>query len=183
MIGSSAGGIEALEKILPAIPEKFPASFYIAQHISPEAEPKLASVLQRKCNLEVKYPMDEEFFKPSTVYLAPPGHHMLITYKKIWVFPANFVYLPKPNIDLMFQSAASEFGETAIGVILSGMGTDGAIGMKAIKERGGETIAQSEASSMYFGMPKAAIDTGAIDLTLPAEVIGPTLVKLVTGSE
>lgn len=182
-IGSSAGGIEALEKILPEIPEDFPASVYIAQHVAPKAEWTLATVLQKKCKLAVKYPMDEEFYRPSVIYLAPPGHHMLLTYKKIWIFPANFVYLPKPNIDLMFQSGASEFGKTAIGIILSGAGNDGAIGIQAIKERGGTTIAQNKATSQYFNMPESAIKTGSVDFTLPPEVIGSTIVKLVTGSD
>lgn len=181
LIGASAGGVEPIKEILSALPPDFPASVFIALHVDPRAERTLVSVLQRTCQLEVCYPTDEEYYMPSIVYVAPPGNHMLLTYQKVWIFPANFVYLPKPNIDLMMQSAANEFTDRAIGVLLSGTGNDGAIGIRAIKEKGGMTIAQSEPSAEYPGMPKSAIATGAVDYSLPAEVIGPTIVRMVRG--
>ena len=181
LIGASAGSVEPLKEIISAFPAAFPASVFIARHVAPKAEPTLANVLQKTSQLPVKYPMDEEFYMPGVVYVAPPGNHMLLTYEKVWIFPANFVYLPKPNIDLMFQSAANEFTDKAIGVLLSGAGSDGAIGIKAIKEKGGVTIVQSEASSEFPDMPRAAIATGAVDYALPPEVIGPAIVRLVAG--
>ncbi len=181
LIGASAGGMEPINSIISTLPAGFPASVFIARHIDPHAEPRLADILQKKSKLQVRYPMDEEYYMPSVVYVAPPGNHMLLTYRKVWIFPANFVYLPKPNIDLMLQSAANEFTDRAIGVLLSGSGNDGAIGIKAIKEKGGTTIVQSADSAEYADMPKAAIATGAVDYSLRPEVIGPTIGRLVEG--
>jgi Chemotaxis response regulator containing a CheY-like receiver domain and a methylesterase domain len=183
LIGASAGGLKPLKEIVSTLPADFPAVLFIAQHVDPRSQPMLVNILQKTCKLPIRYPMDEEFYMPSVVYVAPPGNHMLLTYRKVWIFPANFVYLPKPNIDLMFQSAANEFRERSIGVLLSGTGTDGAIGIKAIKERGGTTIVQSEGSAEHFDMPRAAIETGAVDYRLPAEVIGSTIARIVAGDQ
>lgn len=183
LIGGSAGSLEPLKEIVSALPADFGASVFIAQHISPKAEPTLARHLQRHCKLPIKYPMDEEDYLPSAIYVAPPGNHMLLTYRKVWVFPANFVYLPKPNIDLMLQSAANEFTGRAIGIILSGTGSDGAIGLKAIKEKGGTTIVQNPASAEFDGMPNEAIATGAVEHVLSPEVIPSTIIRLVKGNQ
>lgn len=183
LIGGSEGSLEPLQKIASALPADFSASVFIAIHVSPTAERMLVPILQKICKLQVKYPMDEEYYVPSTVYVAPPGNHMLLTYQKIWIFPANFVYYPKPNIDLMLQSAANEFTDRAVGVILSGAVNDGAIGIKAIKEKGGITIAQSEESAKNPSMPKSAIATDAVDYILDPEVMPDTIIRLVKGSQ
>ncbi len=172
-----------MKEIISAFPADFPATVFVAQHIDPRSQPNLANILQKQSQLQVRYPMDEEYYMPGVVYVAPPANHMLLSYQKVWIFPANFVYLPKPNIDLMLQSAANELREGAIGVILSGSGNDGAIGIKAIKERGGVTIVQSEGSARYDSMPKAAMATGAVDYSLPPEVIGPAIVRMVKGEQ
>jgi len=150
------------------LPKDLQAAVFVAIHIDPKAERKLIDVLQKYSEMPMRYPVDEEYYVPSTVYVAPPGYHMLLSYRKVWVFPANFVYLPKPNIDLMLQSAANEFGSSAIGIIISGHGTDGAIGMKAIKEKGGTTIIQSVDTAEASGMPEAAIESGLVDYIIPA---------------
>ncbi len=183
LIGGSAGSFVPLKEILLGLPEDLDAAVFVAIHIDPNAEPTLVDVMQKYCKLPMKYPVDEEYFVPSVVYVAPPGYHMLLSYRKVWIFPANFLYLPKPNIDLLFQSAANEFGNMAIGVLLSGQGTDGAIGLRAIRDKGGTTIVQSLETAEACGMPEAARTRDSIDYIIRPEVIPGTIERLVKGNQ
>ncbi len=182
LIGGSAGSFTPLKKILSGLPEDLEAAVFVAIHIDPHAERTLVDVLKKNSKLPMRYPTDEEYYAASVAYVAPPGHHMLLSSRKIWIFPANFVYLPKPNIDLMLQSAANEFGDKAISIILSGLGTDGTIGTQAIKEKGGTTIAQSVETAEERKMPESAIESGFIDYSIPPEVMPSIIERLVRGS-
>jgi two-component system chemotaxis response regulator CheB len=114
------------------------------------------------------------------VYFAPDDHHMTFFGRDLLTFnqspPVNHV---RPSASVLLQSVAQTYGGEAIGVLLTGMGEDGALGMKAIRDCGGMTIAQDEATSIVYGMPKAAFDLGAVDLTLPIHKIAPTLIEWV----
>ena len=115
------------------------------------------------------------------VYLAPPDRHMLIKRKGVLTLTdSELVNFVRPSADLLFESVAAAYGPRALAVVLTGSGRDGALGVTAIKQRGGTVVAQDEASSEFFGMPSAAIKTGAVDHVLALEDIAPRLVMLMT---
>lgn len=120
---------------------------------------------------------------PGVVYVAPPDRHMLVNDRKISLTTTAPVHFLRPSIDVLFISVAAGFGDRAIGVILTGIGKDGSEGVKAIKGRGGVTIAQDEKTSESFGMPGAAIGTGAVDMVLPVQDIGRAILMLMAVPE
>ncbi len=180
-VGASAGGLKALTEILSSIPGDFPVPILIVQHLDPRHKSLMAEILQRHCKMRVKEAENGDRLEP-VVYIAPPNKHMLIGNRKIALTSTEFVHYSRPSIDLMFESVAAVFGDTAIGVILSGTGVDGAQGIKAIKERGGTTMAQNQETSEHFGMPQAAIATGAVDFVLPVQDIAPAILSLLKKS-
>jgi two-component system chemotaxis response regulator CheB len=118
--------------------------------------------------------------RPGTIYIAPPNHHLLIDPDAtLSLSQTKLVHFVRPSADLLFESVAASFKERAIAVVLTGTGSDGATGVKAIKQMGGIAIAQDQESSECFGMPGAAIETGAVDWILPLDKIAATLVNLV----
>lgn len=182
-IGSSAGGIRALEILLGELPDGFPAPVLIVQHLDPRHRSLMAEIMQRRSRMTVKEAADGEEILPSRVYIAPPNRHMLVTDSHISLTSTAFVHFSRPSIDLLFESVAATYGDRSIGVILSGTGRDGAMGIKAIKEKGGTTIVQDQATSEHFGMPEAAIETGMVDFVLPIRDIPGALVELATAVE
>ncbi len=176
-IGASAGGLKALTEVLSLFPADFPVPIVIVQHLDPRHKSLMAEILQRHCKMLVKEAENGEELQPA-VYIAPPNKHMLISDGKVVLTSTEFVHYSRPSIDLMFESVAAGFGDKVIGVILSGTGVDGAQGIKAIKERGGTTIAQNAETSEHFGMPQAAISTGAVDFVLPLLEIAPAVLAL-----
>ena len=113
------------------------------------------------------------------VYIAPSDRHILVNNGKISLTTTVRVHFSRPSIDLLFNSVAASFGDRVIGIILTGTGNDGSAGLKAIKSRGGVTIAQDQIASESFGMPGAAISMGAVDFTVPIQDIGPAIIKLI----
>ena len=182
-IGSSAGGIRALEIILSGLPSDLPVPVLIVQHLDPRHKSLMAEIMQRSSKMKVKEAEDGELIKPSTVYIAPPNKHMLVADGNISLTSTAFVHFSRPSIDLLFESVAATFGDEAIGIIISGTGRDGAMGIKAIKEQGGTTLAQNQATSEHFGMPDAAIATGMVDFVLPVYDIAKAITELVTSKE
>lgn len=174
-IGSSTGGPTALMSLLPQLPADFPAAILIAQHMPKAFTAPFAERLNSNCALIVREARNGEEVKPGVVLIAPGDRHMVVQRSSMGIVvrttkePRNAPCVP--SVDVLFESVANVYGQRAIGVILSGMGRDGAIGMRAIKERGGQTIAQDEATSTIFGMPKAAIDMGVVDAVVPIERI------------
>jgi two-component system chemotaxis response regulator CheB len=113
------------------------------------------------------------------VYLAPPDRHLLIKRKgSLTLTDSELVNFVRPSADLLFESVAAAYGDRAIAVVLTGTGRDGALGVTAIKQRGGTVVVQDEDSSEFFGMPSAAIKTGVVDFVLPLDEIAPALVSL-----
>ena len=178
-IGASAGGINAMEILLPDLPPDLPVPIVIVQHLDPRHKSLMAEILQRRSNLQVKEAADDEALRPSVVYIAPPNKHMLVGDGKISLATTAFVHFSRPSVDLLFESVAATYAERSIGVILSDTGHDGAMGIKAIKEKGGTTIAQDERSSEHWGMPQAAISTGGVDFVLSIWEIAPAITTLI----
>jgi two-component system, chemotaxis family, protein-glutamate methylesterase/glutaminase len=178
-IGASAGGVEALHILVEALPVDFPAAVLVVQHMDPRHRSMLAGLLARRSRLRVKQATNGEAVERGTVYIAQPDAHLLVREGRLVLADTERVHFSRPSIDLLFESVADAYGDRAISVILSGSGVDGADGTRAIKAKGGTTIAQSPASAAHGGMPQAARATGCVDVTLPLEEIGPAIVNLV----
>ncbi|HEX9364614.1 MAG TPA: chemotaxis protein CheB [Candidatus Dormibacteraeota bacterium] len=179
-MAASAGGVNALTRILGQLPERLGAVVVIVQHVDPRHRSLMPQVVGRYSKLPVVHADEGTGLEVDHVYLAPPDRHLLIKRKSaLTLTDSELVNFVRPSADLLFESVAAAYGDRAIGVVLTGTGHDGALGVTAIKQRGGTVIAQDEASSEFFGMPSAAIKTGAVDFVLPLDEIAPTLVSLV----
>ena len=168
-IGASAGGLEALEQFLGHVPEKSDMAFVIVQHLDPNHEGLLPELLQRTTGMEVFQVRDRMRVKPNCVYVIPPNKNMSILHGVLHLFDPTAPRGLRLPIDYFFCSLAEDRQNGSVGVILSGMGTDGSIGLRAIKEKAGVTLAQEPASAKFDSMPKSAIDAGLVDLVAPAE--------------
>ncbi|MBM3238834.1 chemotaxis-specific protein-glutamate methyltransferase CheB [Candidatus Poribacteria bacterium] len=184
-IGASTGGPQALEIIITALPTHFPASVLVAQHMPAMFTLSFAQRLNEKSQLTVREAKMKDRVEAGVVLIAPGDYHIEVI-KSDWEAVASIVLnedkstqTVKPSVDLLLKSVANVFGARAMGILLTGMGRDGAEGMKAIKNAGGITIAQDENSSLIFGMPKAAIETGCVDETLPLEKIAQKIIEIV----
>jgi two-component system, chemotaxis family, protein-glutamate methylesterase/glutaminase len=179
-IASSLGGPRALSIVLRSIPKDFPAAVCICQHISVGFTEGLAHWLASETGLRVMEAPNDEKMVPGTAYIAPSGAHLVVR-------PEGRLHLDsrppvrgfRPSCDLLLSSAAESFGRRCIGVILTGMGKDGARGLKEIRERGGRTIAQNAETCVVYGMPREAVQLGAAEEILPLDRIGPTLLEWV----
>ena len=141
----------------------------------------MADILSRRTSLKVKEAEEGEFVEPGWVYLAPPNRHLLVNPDAtLALTQTELVHFVRPSADLLLESVAASFRERSIAVILTGSGSDGAQGVRAVKKMGGTVIAQDEHSSEFFGMPGAAIDTGDVDFVLPLDEIGQALETLVS---
>jgi two-component system chemotaxis response regulator CheB len=183
-LASSAGGFHALRAVLSSLPEEFPVPVVIVQHLDPRHRSLLAVMLSRCTRLRVKMAEEGEVLAGSSAYIAPPNKHLLVNPDgTLSLSQSELVHFLRPSADLLFESAAATFKDRAIGVVLTGTGSDGSMGVQAIKKMGGTVIAQDESSSEFFGMPRAAIDTGSVDFVLPLTEIAPALVTLVMPRE
>jgi two-component system chemotaxis response regulator CheB len=181
LVAASAGGLSALTSVLSELPADFSAAVAIVQHIEPHHRSMLAEILGRSCALPVTQAADGQRFQPGVVHVAPPDHHLLVDADgSLSLTRTELVHFVRPSADLLFESGAASFGNRAIGVVLTGTGSDGSLGVEAIKRRGGTVIAQDEATSDFFGMPGAAIEAGAVDFVLPLDQIAEALTSLVT---
>lgn len=178
-IGSSAGGVDALFTVVSALPPALPATVLIVQHLDPNRRSMLAALLGRRARLPVEEARNGQVVAASTIYVAPPGFHLVVHGGRLALTGTEVVHFTRPSVDTLFMSVAEEYAQHAIGVILTGTGTDGAAGVRAIKARGGVTIVEDPASAAHAGMPGAAVATGCVDLTLPLGDIGPTIARLV----
>ncbi len=174
---ASTGGPQALLEILKRFPEDFPCGIVIVQHITNGFLSGLVDWLSKECKIKVKIGADSEIIQPGVAYLAPEGFHMrVLEGGKISLSDEPPHGGHKPSGDILLESVAKAYGEGSVGVILSGMGRDGAMGIKAIKQSLGRTIAQHEKDCVVFGMPNVAIEMKVVDRVLPlgriAEEIG-----------
>lgn len=183
VIGSSTGGTEALRVLLTALPKVMPP-ILITQHMPEMFTHSFAERLNGLCQLTVKEAQDGERLHEGTVYIAPGHSHLLIRPAPTIGFATALnngdpVNRHRPSVDVLFRSAANVAGKNCIGVILTGMGRDGANGMLELRQSGAYNIAQDEASCVVFGMPKEAIANGSTHEVLPLTSIAARLVALV----
>ena len=178
VIGASLGGPRALATLLKGLPAAFPAPLAIVQHIADGFTQGLAGWLQQESRLEVREARHGDPLVPGRVLLAPSGAHLLVAEGEVRLSDAAPVDTFKPSVTPLFTSAARSYGARACGVLLTGMGRDGAEGLRALKDAGAETLAQDEATSAVFGMPKAAIELGAVGRVLALEDVSRALVEL-----
>lgn len=182
-LATSAGGLNALDQLLSALPANFPAAIVVVQHLSRHSPTVLPQLLRRHTALKVKLAQQGDPLTPATVFIAPPNHHLLVNPEgTLQLTQTELVNFTRPAADPLFKSLAVNLGQRTIAVVLTGTGEDGAAGIKAIKSAGGMTIAQDECSAQFKGMPTAAIATGTIDLVLPLDQIAPMLIKLLNGA-
>jgi two-component system, chemotaxis family, protein-glutamate methylesterase/glutaminase len=179
-IAASLGGPKAVAQVLRTIPRGFPAPIAYCQHISEGFTEGLAQWLGASSLLRVVEASEGDVMVPGSVYIAPSGSHLLVRSGGLLSLdPGPPVRGFRPSCDVLLTSAAETFGTRVLGVILTGMGRDGARGLKEIRERGGRTIAQDKATCAVYGMPKEAVRMGAAEEVLPLDRIGPTLTQWV----
>jgi len=183
-MASSAGGLGALSDVLSSLPKDFPAIILVVQHLDPRHRSLMAEILDRRTALTVRQAVEGQDLHPGTVYIAPPNRHMLVNRDStISLTQSELVHFVRPSADLLFESVAASYKERAICVILTGTGSDGSMGVRAIKKMGGTVIAQDKSTSEFFGMPGAAIDTGIVDFVLPLSEIASALLTLVMSTD
>jgi two-component system, chemotaxis family, protein-glutamate methylesterase/glutaminase len=181
-IAASAGGLGALTSILGRLPRTFGAAIVAVQHLDPRHRSLMAEILGRRSALPIQQAVAGSRIQSGQVYLAPPDRHLLINPDgSVSLTQTELVNFVRPSADLLFESVAASFGKGAVAVVLTGTGHDGSMGVTAIKQRGGTVIAQDEASSEFFGMPSAAIRTGAVDFVLSLDEIPGALQSLIGG--
>ncbi|TLS67520.1 chemotaxis-specific protein-glutamate methyltransferase CheB [Mariprofundus erugo] len=183
VIGASTGGPLAYEAILSALPASFPLPVICVQHISEGFLPGMVSWLDSCSKLKVKQASHLESLKAGFVYFAPEGKHLTVNANRLLQFsPHSEGDLYCPAVDVLFHSVANHFGAKAIALLLTGMGDDGARGLKRIREENGMTIAQDESSCVVYGMPHKAVEMNAARMVLPLALMADKVVTLVTGA-
>lgn len=179
-IGASAGGPAALSTLLAALPAQFPAAIVVIQHVDPQFAAGLADWLNDHSTLPVRLAIEGDKPIAGTVLLASTGDHLqLKDAHHVGYTPIPRDYPYRPSVNVFFDSVAYHWPGKALGVLLTGMGRDGALGLKALREKGCHTIAQDQATSAVYGMPKAAAALDAATEVLPLSRIAPRLVDLI----
>jgi two-component system chemotaxis response regulator CheB len=179
LIVSSTGGPQALETIIKALPHDFHLPIVIVQHISAGFMDNMAHWLDGVTPLDIKMAANGEKPQSGYIYFAPHGVHLRFTFNGRFALEADTQQARHvPSGDVLLESAAQAYGSTAIGIVLTGMGIDGAKGLSELRKRGAHTIVQDEKTSIVFGMPKAAIELGGSEFVAPLEDIAPILVYL-----
>jgi two-component system chemotaxis response regulator CheB len=182
VMGSSTGGTEALRILLSALPAKMPP-ILVAQHMPEMFTPSFAARLDGLCQLQVKEAQDNERLQEGVVYIAPGHSHLMVKPAPNMGYATALsngspVNRHRPSVDVLFRSAANVVGKHCIGVILTGMGRDGANGMLELRQAGAYNLAQDQASCVVFGMPREAIANGSTHEVLPLDAIAHRLMAL-----
>jgi two-component system, chemotaxis family, protein-glutamate methylesterase/glutaminase len=179
VIGASAGGVEALGLILPALPATFHPSLLIVLHLPRERPSLLVEIYERRCALPVREADDKEPIEPGTVYFAPPDYHMLVERnRQIALSTEEPVHYSRPSVDVLFESAAEVYGPRLLGVILTGANEDGAAGLHAIHRAGGVTVVQQPDSAKVPLMIVSALQRHPADFVLSLPQIAQLLAGL-----
>ena len=178
IIGVSTGGPITLKELFGGLPP-LDAAFLIVLHITPEMDYRIAQGLNAVASMPVTLAEDGEYLKQGHIYLAPGGFHLKLDgNQRIALCEGARVNYVQPSVDVTMESFSRPLSGSLIGIILTGMGKDGAAGIRHIKSIGGVTMAQDQKSSTIYGMPKAAAQTGAIDFVLPPKKIAEKLSEL-----
>ena len=182
VIASSTGGPMALCQLLSSLDENFPVPIILVQHNTSGFDKGFVQWLDGYTKINVKLVEAQTIPVKGNVYVAPTDKHLLAGDSGIFFDDSEPVHNQKPAADLLFKTAAEYYKDSLVSVVLTGMGNDGAEGTRYVKQAGGVTIAQDEATSMIYGMPKAAADTGCVDIVLPLEAIAGHLLLLTKGN-
>lgn len=176
VIGTSAGGIEALGVLLPALPPNFAPAVVIVLHLPSHADSTLAQLFSARCRLPIREACDREPVQGGTVYFAPPGYHLMINPDHTCALSLEEpVHFSRPSIDVLFESAAWTYGERLLGILLTGASADGANGMGLIRDAGGITWAQAPDTARSTAMPLAAIEQETVDHIMTLEAMAAEL--------
>ncbi len=184
VIGISTGGPKALAMVVPEIPADINVPILIVQHMPPLFTQSLAKSLDSRSALRVKEAQNEDMLTPNTIFIAPGGKQMRVAKRETGAKILRICDDPpenscKPSVDYLFRSIAEHFGEKATGIIMTGMGSDGSLGIEAMRAKGAFIIAQDEASCTVFGMPKKPIESGLVDVISPLENIAAEIIHAV----
>jgi len=183
VIGASVGGPRTLRTILSEVPGNFPAPILVVQHLNHVFMRQFATSLRNICKVDVRIGKNYEEIQPGIIYVSPGSKHMQVTAKNkkpcIRTFEGELVNYCRPSVDVLFYSTARVYKQKTLGVLLTGMGRDGVDGLRAIKLEGGKTIAESEETSILYGMPKIAAETGVANSIIPNYKIIEEMIKFV----
>ncbi len=178
VIGSSAGAVDALSQILPALPADYPVPILIVVHVPPERGNILAPLFQAKCRMAVREAEDKERALPGVIYFAPADYHLLVETEGTLSLSADGPVLhSRPSIDVLFESAADAYGAGLVGVILTGANPDGAKGLKAVADAGGTAIVEDPSTAYADAMPLAALKECTTARSMPLAAITRYLTK------
>jgi len=180
VVGTSLGGLSALEIVLGSLPQNFPLAIAVVQHRGLDPNDVLSLVLQLRCALPVAEPDDKDPIEPGRIYLAPADYHLLVDRGSFALSTEPRVSHARPSIDVLFESAANAYADALVGIILTGANSDGAVGLSRVKERGGITVVQSPATAESAVMPEAAIAASKVDRVLPLPEIASFLIACAT---
>lgn len=179
VIGVSTGGVEALRKLLGALPVDFLLPVLAVAHIAPESGNGLALLLNDICSIRVKEADESEPIVPGTVYLAPPNYHLQLEHdQRLSLSVDTAVNFARPSVDVLFETASDALGSAVIGVMLTGVGSDGSKGLKKIKDAEGCAVVQDPSDAEADSMPKSALSMVMPDYILPLERIAGVLIQL-----
>lgn len=171
VIGTSTGGPPALQAIIPKLPPGLPSAVLVVQHMPVGFTRSLADRLHSRSAVPVREAQDGETVAPGVVLIAPAGRHMKVRRRgpltRVWLDEEPRSALHRPSVDVLMASVAKVYGPRSLGVVLTGMGSDGVEGLRAIRLTGGRTFAESEESCVIYGMPKAAVEAGVVDRSVP----------------
>ncbi len=177
VVGASTGGPRALKEVVTLLPADLNCPVLIVQHMPAGFTTSLAQRLDKLSKIQVKEAEEGDKLKNGVALLAPGDYHMLIDNKRVRLTQTDKLHNVRPAIDKTIESIAKDYGSNVIGVLLTGMGRDGAKGLKLIKEFGGKTIAQDEETSVVYGMPKVAYELGAVDTVKPVYEIAKEIIN------
>lgn len=178
-IACSTGGPQALSKLLQALPAVFPCPILIAQHIADGFAKSMVQWLDRITELDVRLAQENDILTAGRVYVLPPEHHLVVKkHHRLATIPRQESDVYHPSCNLLLESVAEVYGEKSVGLIMTGMGSDGCRGIDAIFQKGGRTFAQDEATSVVFGMNKFAIDKNVIHKILPLDKLAGALLAM-----
>ena len=178
VMGASAGGLSAFNRIIKQLPKQLNAAVFIVWHLSPHSPSMLPEILNRAGKLKAKHPADGESIETGKIYIAPPDRHLLLDFGRIRLTKGPKENRFRPAVDPLFRSAAYAYGSRVVGVILSGALDDGTAGLWAIKDRGGIAVVQDPADAEQTSMPASALNNVEVDHCLPISEIPPLLVTL-----
>ena len=180
-IGASAGAVQALLRILPALPADYPVPVFIVVHVPPDRDNALVALLQSKCKIRVKEAEDKEAAAAGTVYFAPSDYHLLVEGDGSLALSSDEpVNHSRPSVDVLLESAADAYGEGLIGVVLTGANDDGAAGLRAVVDAGGLAVVQEPAGAYAPTMPAAALKAAAAAKAMPLDRVTAYLASLGT---